>query len=75
MIGFFGKKTSNIPVDNGSSIKALIIKLTRQFIDITLIIETSVSVVLFVILLSYAPLVAIQNLPAIPVHPHRIFPK
>jgi hypothetical protein len=44
MIGFFGKKTSNIPVDNGSSFKALIIKLTRRFINITLI-ETSVLVV------------------------------
>jgi hypothetical protein len=41
MIGFFGKKMSNIPVDDGSSFKALIVKLTRQFIGITQI-ETSV---------------------------------
>jgi hypothetical protein len=44
MIRYFRKKTSNIPVDNGSSFKAIIIKLTRRFINITLI-ETSVLVV------------------------------
>ena len=37
----FRKNTSYIPVDNGSSFKTLIIKLTRRFINITLI-ETSV---------------------------------
>jgi hypothetical protein len=38
------KNTSNIPVGNGSSFKALVIKLTRRFINITMI-ETSASVV------------------------------
>jgi hypothetical protein len=37
----FSKKdfqySPNIPVDNGSSFKALIIKLTRQLINITII--------------------------------------
>jgi hypothetical protein len=44
MIQYFQKNTSNIPVDNGSSFKAIIIKPTRRFINITLI-ETSVLVV------------------------------
>ena len=34
------KNKSNIPVDNGSPFKALIIKPTSRFIDITIIMDT-----------------------------------
>jgi hypothetical protein len=40
----FLKNMSNIPIANGCSFKALIIKLTRPFINITMI-ETSVLLV------------------------------
>jgi hypothetical protein len=79
MIGFFEKKTSNIPVDNGSSLN---IPITIEIIALTnrTLIETSVLLVVclliyylifnppLLLLLSYAPLVAIRNLPAIPVN-------
>jgi hypothetical protein len=44
MIGFFGKKTSNIPIDNGSSLN---IPITIKIITLTniRIIDTSVKVV------------------------------
>jgi hypothetical protein len=54
MIGFFGKKMSNIPVDNGSSFKALIVvKLTGWLINIT-ITETETSLLLLYLLLFFS---------------------
>jgi hypothetical protein len=81
MIRYFRKKASNIPVDNGSSLNIPITIKIIALANITLI-ETSVLVVYLllyylVFLSSYLMhlLWRFENLPAIPVQPHRIFHK
>ena len=77
----------NIPIDNGSLSKALLVKPTVRFINNTIVIDTSVLLFVYLLLmftlyyysihsppLFYAPLVAIQNLPSHPyIQHHRIF--
>jgi hypothetical protein len=58
MIGYFRKNMSKIPVDNGSSLSKLITLKIIALTNITLIIETSISVVYLLVYYSiyYSPL-------------------
>jgi hypothetical protein len=81
MIGLFGKKMSNIPVDNESSLD---IPITIKIIALTNITLIETFVLLLYLLLYYLifnlPLLCtsswrFENLPGIPIQPNRIFPK
>jgi hypothetical protein len=82
---FFSSKIhAKHTLDNGSFLKALKIKLTRQFINITIVVDTSIyyntsylyySIIRSIILLFCAPLVVIRNLPFHPYTTSYNFPQ